>query len=61
MQVTFAQLLKAYSVFNNDGVAVIPKIVDYLEDSNGKKFLVKKSMRSYRVISSKVANSKKNS
>lgn len=32
MMVTFAQLIKAYSAFNNDGVAVTPRIIDYLED-----------------------------
>lgn len=39
--VTFAQLLKAYSVFNNDGLAVTPHIVAYFEDADGKKYLPK--------------------
>ncbi|MBD3788996.1 MAG: penicillin-binding protein 2 [Campylobacterales bacterium] len=38
MMVTFAQLFKAYSAFNNDGIAVTPRIVDYLEDANGNHY-----------------------
>jgi cell division protein FtsI (penicillin-binding protein 3) len=38
MTATFAQLLKAYSAFNNDGVAVTPRIVDYLEDAKGNHY-----------------------
>jgi len=40
MLVTFAQLWKAYSAFNNDGVAVTPRIVDYLEDTKGRHFIL---------------------
>jgi len=38
MYVNFMQLVKAYSAFNNDGVAVTPKIVDYLSDNLGRKY-----------------------
>jgi len=38
MMVTFAQLLKAYSAFNNDGIAVTPRLVDYLEDAKGNHY-----------------------
>ena len=38
MHATFAQLLKAYSAFNNNGTAVTPRIVDYLEDSKGNHY-----------------------
>ena len=31
--ITFAQLFKAYSAFNNDGLAMSPRLVDYLEDN----------------------------
>jgi len=34
----FMQLIKAYSAFNNDGVAVTPKIVDYLSDQKGRQY-----------------------
>jgi cell division protein FtsI (penicillin-binding protein 3) len=38
MYVNFMQLVKAYSAFNNGGIAVTPKIVDYLSDSRGKQY-----------------------
>lgn len=38
LHATFAQLFKAYSAFNNKGTAVTPRIVDYLEDSQGKHY-----------------------
>ncbi len=59
MQLTFMQLLKAYSVFNNEGVEVTPKIVNYLESSNGKKFLLKSSQKQRRVLSKKVTKKMK--
>lgn len=34
----FMQLLKAYSAFNNDGVMVTPKIVNYLSDKDGRRY-----------------------
>jgi len=38
MLVTFAQLFKAYSAFNNNGIAVTPRIVDALVDSKGNRY-----------------------
>jgi len=38
MFVNFMQLLKAYSAFNNDGIAVTPMIASYLSDSNYKEY-----------------------
>ena len=38
MYTNFMQLVKAYSVFNNNGVAVTPKIVEYLTDNRGRKY-----------------------
>jgi cell division protein FtsI (penicillin-binding protein 3) len=38
MYANFMQLMKAYSAFNNGGVAVTPKMVDYLSDSRGRKY-----------------------
>jgi len=56
MQITFAQLLKAYSAFNNDGKTVTPRIVNYLEDSKGRHFTVKPDMNDTQTISKKTAN-----
>ncbi|MDD2399138.1 MAG: penicillin-binding protein 2 [Sulfurovum sp.] len=38
MLVTFMQIFKAYSAFNNDGIAVTPSIVNYLEDAKGNRY-----------------------
>jgi len=38
MMSNFMQLIKAYSAFNNDGLAVTPKIVNYLSDNKGRKY-----------------------
>ncbi|RLA76396.1 MAG: penicillin-binding protein 2 [Epsilonproteobacteria bacterium] len=38
MHATFAQMLKAYSAFNNDGKAMTPRIIDYFEDKDGKHY-----------------------
>jgi len=36
MFTNFMQMIKAYSAFNNDGIAVTPKLVNYLSDQNNK-------------------------
>jgi cell division protein FtsI (penicillin-binding protein 3) len=51
MQLTFMQLLRAYSTFNNGGVEVTPSIVDYFENLQGEKFYLKNSRQKRRVIS----------
>ncbi len=38
MGVTFTQLLKAYSAFNNDGIAVTPKLIESLQDQKGNVY-----------------------
>jgi len=38
MFVNFAQLLRAYSAFNNEGIMVTPQIVDYLQDNDAKTY-----------------------
>ncbi len=53
---TFAQLLKAYSVFNNDGVSVTPKIVNYLGDTKGNHYTIKPKKSTEQVISKSSAN-----
>ncbi|PLY09630.1 MAG: penicillin-binding protein 2 [Arcobacter sp.] len=54
MTSTFMQILKAYSIFNNEGIAVTPKIVSYIEINNDKykeDLLINK-----RIITKKTAN-----
>ena len=46
---TFAQLLKAYNVFNNNGVSRSPRAVNYLQKENSKKkYFIR---RDYSIIS----------
>jgi len=39
MMASFAQLWKAYSAFNNNGIALTPHIAAYLQDTDGKKYI----------------------
>ena len=55
MLVTFAQLFKAYSAFNNDGVAVTPRIVDYLGDRKGKRYTLKPKVGNTQAVGQKAA------
>jgi len=55
MMVTFAQLFKAYSAFNNNGIAVTPRIVDYLGDGKGKEYKLKPKIGNMRAVSKKTA------
>ena len=54
MTSTFMQVLKAYSIFNNEGVSVTPKIVSYVE-VNGDKYK-EDLLKNKRVISKETAN-----
>ena len=56
MLVTFAQLFKAYSAFNNDGVAVTPRIVSYLEDAKGNHYTLKPKVGDAQAIGKQAAN-----
>ena len=56
MLVTFAQLFKAYSAFNNDGVAVTPRLVNYLEDAKGNHYTLKPKVDDLHPIGKKAAN-----
>ncbi len=56
MLVTFTQLFKAYSAFNNDGIAVTPRIVDYLEDAKGRHYTLKPKVNDLHPVSKKSAN-----
>ena len=55
MLVTFAQLFKAYSAFNNDGVAVTPRLVDYLSDSKGNHYTLEPRVGDLKAIGPKAA------
>lgn len=57
MTSTFIQVLKAYSVFNNNGYMVTPKIVSHLEYENEKYKAYNEE--SEQIISSKTANEMK--
>ncbi len=59
MQATFIQLLQAHNVFNNDGVLVAPRIVDHLEAYDGRKFRLKESGLTRRVLSPRTAREMK--
>jgi cell division protein FtsI (penicillin-binding protein 3) len=54
MTATFMQILKAYSVFNNNGEIVTPKIVSYI-DINDEKYKEDK-LKNEKIISAKTAN-----
>jgi cell division protein FtsI (penicillin-binding protein 3) len=56
MMVTFTQLLKAYSAFNNNGLAMTPKIVDYLKYANGKHYILEPKIGNSQAVSKKTAN-----
>jgi cell division protein FtsI (penicillin-binding protein 3) len=60
MLVTPVQLLKAYSAFNNDGVAVTPRLVNYLEDEKGRHYIPEPKINDAQVISKKTANQMQN-
>jgi cell division protein FtsI (penicillin-binding protein 3) len=53
LSVNFMQLLKAYSMFDNDGNIVTPKIVDYIIDSKKEPIFIKKEIK--KVISKDTA------
>jgi cell division protein FtsI (penicillin-binding protein 3) len=56
MHVTFAQLLKAYNVFNNGGYSITPRTVNYLQQKGSdKKYFVKRGFKSIRPISQESA------
>jgi len=55
MMVTFAQLFKAYSAFNNDGLAMTPRIVDYLEDAKGNHYIMQPRVGDLKAVSKKTA------
>ncbi len=55
MFVNFMQILKAYSAFNNNGVAVTPKIANFVSDRFGKKYSIEFDISSLNSCSESVA------
>ena len=53
-QMTFLQMLNAYTVFNNGGVMISPRLVENLEN-NGKTYIVNES-ETHQVISKPTAD-----
>ncbi len=56
MLITFAQLFKAYSAFNNDGIAVTPRLVDYLADDEGRQYKLDPKVGDSQAVGKKAAN-----
>ncbi len=56
MMATFAQLFKAYSAFNNDGIAVTPRIVNYLADFKGNHYTLEPRVNNLQTVGKKTAN-----
>jgi len=55
MMVTHTQLMKAYSAFNNDGIAVTPRIVNYLQDAKGNHYKLEPKIGDMRAVTKKTA------
>jgi len=55
MMVTFSQLLKAYSAFNNDGLAMTPRLVNYLQDAKGKHYTLPPKVGNSQAVHKKAA------
>jgi cell division protein FtsI (penicillin-binding protein 3) len=56
MMVTPTQMLKAYSAFNNEGIAVTPRLVDYLQDDYGNHYKLPPTVGNQQAISPQSAN-----
>jgi cell division protein FtsI (penicillin-binding protein 3) len=52
IKATFAQLIKAYNVFNNNGSSLSPRVVNYLKkENNDTKYIVTKDYKQIQPIS----------
>ena len=56
MLVTFSQLFKAYSAFNNGGIAVTPRIVNHLSDKKGNQYTLDPKVGNLKAVSKKSAS-----
>lgn len=59
MMASFVQLWKAYSAFNNGGIAVTPRLVAYLQRGEGKKYRIQPQVDNLRPIDKHVADQMK--
>ena len=57
MLANFMQLIRGYSAFNNNGVIVTPRIVEYLSDQDGKAYTVPRDVVNVQACSAQTANS----
>jgi len=55
MFANFMQMIKAYSAFNNGGIAVTPKIVNHLSDQNGQIYDVNTEVFSLQACTKRTA------
>ena len=55
MHATFAQMLKAYSAFNNGGKVMTPKIIDYFQNKNGQCYQLPPPQPDFQAIKPKTA------
>ncbi len=55
LHATFIQLFKAYSAFNNGGMAMTPRIIDYFQDEKGMRYRLDPPEPDLRAISPKAA------
>lgn len=56
MMVTFSQMLKAYSAFNNNGLAMTPRLMDYLKAPDNKHYTIDPCVGNKQAIGKKAAN-----
>lgn len=56
MMVTMTQMLKAYSAFNNNGLSMTPRLVNYLQSENGNQYTLPPKIGDKQAISPKTAD-----
>jgi len=56
MLATFMQLIRGYSAFNNGGVAVVPKIVNHMEDKKHRIYYPERKAHAVQACSLRAAN-----
>ena len=55
MFTNFMQMIKAYSAFNNAGIAVTPKLVNYISDKNGRQYEPNREVSSLQACTARTA------
>ncbi|MEA3492149.1 MAG: penicillin-binding protein 2 [Campylobacterota bacterium] len=56
MHATFAQMIKAYSAFNNDGKTMTPRIINYFQNLDGKHYTLPPPQPDRQAITKKSAD-----